>query len=150
MSIDAFADNTIASEMSPAEIFPNFAVLDSEAVTLGQDSEGRARYAAKKLESWRSVYFTVPNASTTLLRNLAEWAGVHLYTKQGLVVEANDQYLMIHHGGEMPENIDVHLPGPAKVKELFSEREVSQESDHFTVIMAGPMTELYQLKKSSP
>lgn len=150
IAIDAFGKDSIASEMSPAEIFPNFAVLDSEAVTLGQDSEGRARYAAKKLKNWRSVYFTVPNASTTLLRNLAEWAGVHLYTKQGLVVEANDQFLMIHHGGEMPENIDVHLPRPAKVKELYSEREVCQESDHFTVIMAGPMTELYELEEDNP
>jgi hypothetical protein len=146
IAIDAFGKNTIASEMSPAEIFPNFAIQDSAAVTLGQDSDGRARYAAKKLENWRSVYSTVPNASTTLLRNLAEWAGVHLYTKQGLVVEANDRFLMIHRGGAMPENIDVHLTGPAKVRELYSGRDVSQGSDHFTVMMAGPMTELYELE----
>jgi hypothetical protein len=131
---------------SPVEIFPNFHVQDDAVQKVGLDREGRIRVAVKQHGDWNSFYSAVPFAPRKLLRNLAEWAGVHLYAPEGVVVEASENFLLIHHDGKRPKRVEIKLRAPAKVRALFSRRDIPVDAQSFSLNLPGvPFTEMYEL-----
>ncbi len=78
-------------------VSPAFYADDPEALVLGiAENSGRAGLVVKEGDGWRSIYSAAPLLSWPLLRNIARWAGVHLYSEQGDMIWANDQLLVIY------------------------------------------------------
>ncbi len=76
----------------------------------------------------------------------ARYAGVHLYSEAGDVLYATRELLGVHTagGGER----EFSLPGKVEqVCELFTEQEVAQDCDRFTVRLAPASTVLYYTGK---
>ncbi len=125
---------------------PVFHLADSGARVLGNVvySEGRCRagLGVKEFSEWKSVYCAVPNLPAGVLRGVARYAGVHLYSEAGDVLYATRELLGVHTagGGER----EFSLPGKVEqVYELFTGQEVAKDCDRFQVRLAPSSTALY-------
>lgn len=125
---------------------PVFHLEDPQARILGQVvySQGRCLpgLGVKVFPEWTSVYLAAPNVPAPVLRGLARFAGVHLYSEAGDVLYATPQLLALHTvaGGERT----LALPAPAEVVyDLFEDRVVARNTARFQVSLAALSTALY-------
>lgn len=76
---------------------PTLAVADDHAEVLARYASGkRAAIAAKDMGDWTSVYCGALQMPVSLLRDLAERAGVHIYSDEGDIVTAGNGFVGIH------------------------------------------------------
>jgi hypothetical protein len=125
---------------------PLFHVEDPEAVELGQVvySQGRCRvgYALKEFPEWNSIFSSVPNLPAPVLREIARFAGVHLYSDRGDVLYATSELLAVHtlSGGKrrfvLPERVEV-------VYDLFDQKLVAEGIRSFEVELEPVSTVMY-------
>jgi hypothetical protein len=125
---------------------PLFHLEDPEARILGQVvySQGRCRpgFGVKEFPEWTSIYVAAPNIPAPVLRGVARFAGVHLYSGEGDVLYASRHLLGIHtlSGGER----DLALPRQVEaVYDLYERRMVAQGVDRFRVTLPPRSTALY-------
>lgn len=127
-------------------IGPVFYLDDPQARVLGQVvfSEGRCHpgMGVLELKDWRSVYIAAPNVPAPVLRGLARYAGVHLYSEDGDVLYATPQLLAVHTvaGGErhfrLPRQVEV-------IYDLLEDREGAAGTDAVDVTLAPASTSLF-------
>jgi hypothetical protein len=115
----------ISNELHPTAFGPVFNVIDSNAVILGKYADGRGALAV----NGRSVYCAVPYMNRDLLRNIALWAGVHMYCEAGPVVKATGKMVMIHYGIDTDQSLTIKLPAAGRVTELFSDQLIAESTD---------------------
>ena len=125
---------------------PVFHLEDPEAEILGQMvySQGRCKpgLGVKTFPEWTSVYCAAPNLPAPVLRGLARFAGVHLYSEAGDVLYAGPQLLGVHTVAGGPRRFA--LPQPAEVVcELFTKTVVGRHTDQFEVVLPPRSTALY-------
>ena len=129
-----------------ARLAPLFHLADAQARVLGEVvySQGRCLpgLGVKELGSWRSVYSAVPNLPAPILRGVARYAGVHLYSEAGDVLYATPQLLAVHTSGGGARRFC--LPRPAEVVyELYEGRLVAEDTDYFQVDLPPRSTSLW-------
>jgi hypothetical protein len=96
----------------------------------------------KELDGWRSVYAAAPNLPAPILRGLARYAGVHLYSEAGDVLYAARQLLAVHTVGGGSRQL--RLPQRAEVVyDLFAGTEVAADCDAFEVDLPKASTTLW-------
>ena len=129
-----------------ARLGPVFHLEDEEAHILGQVvySQGRCLpgFGVKEFGNWRSVYAAAPNLPAPVLRGVARYAGVHLYSEAGDVLYATPQLLSAHTvGGGVRE---FQLPGEVEVVyDLFAGQEVASNCAGFEVELPKSSTTLW-------
>jgi hypothetical protein len=92
--------------------------------------------------TWKSAWCATPNIPAPLLRGVARWAGVHLYSEAGDVLYATRDLLAVHTvgGGERT----FRLPRTAEVvHELLDDRPVARDADSFSVTLPPASTSLW-------
>lgn len=78
-------------------VSPAFYADDRGAIVLGvAESTGKPGLTVKSFEGWHSVYSAAPVLSWQVMRNIARWAGVHLYSEQGDMVWGNNSFLVVY------------------------------------------------------
>jgi len=125
---------------------PVFHLDDPEAQILAQvvSSQGQCRHGmgVKELGDWRSVYVAAPNIPSPVLRGVARYAGVHLYSEAGDVLYATSQLLSIHtlSGGSrqlrLPQQVET-------VYDLFEECVIAEKVADFEVELPPRSTSLF-------
>jgi hypothetical protein len=125
---------------------PVFHLEDDGARVLGNVvySEGRCRpgLGVKEYTEWKSIYSAVPNLPAWILRGMARYAGVHLYSEAGDVLYATKELLGVHTAGggkrlyRLPEEVEV-------VYDLYEQREVAREVNQFRVELEPASTRLF-------
>ena len=133
-------------------IGPLFHLEDEEATTLGQVvySLGRCKpgfgvktfHADDPGTSWSSVYMASPDLPAPVLRGIARFAGVHLYSGDGDVLYATPDLLSVHtvSGGSRT----FHLPQKAEVVyDLFNGQVSGENTTTFRVELPQKSTALY-------
>jgi len=126
-------------------IGPIFYSKDPDALTLGKLSlNGEAGFVIKEFEDWTSIYVSVPMISKNVLRNIAKYAGVHIYVESGELVYGNKHFLCIYPrvGGKKT----VNLPEPKTVIDLWSGILVAKNKCSFDVNMESNKAYMYLLK----
>ena len=101
--------------------------------------------ASKPMDGWTSVFAPAPNLPGDALHDLAQQAGVHVYSDALEPLYANGRFLAAHtrDGGERT----FRLPRKCvRVTELFSGQVVAENTDTFTTRLAAPDTVLYRLE----
>lgn len=129
-----------------ANLGPVFHLDDPEAQILGQViySLGRCRHGlgVKEFEDWTSIYVAAPNIPAPVLRGIARYASVHLYSEAGDVLYAIHPLLCVHtlSGGprtfRLPSRVEV-------VHDLFENRTVAEDVDTFMVDLPPRSTSLF-------
>lgn len=132
-------------------IGPIFYCNDPEAVTLGRLITPHASrfapelpvFCVKEFKDWKSIFVGVPNVPSNVLRSIAKYAGVHVYSDYDDVVYANYNFLAVHtkHPGERT----IRLPKKCDVYDLFKEEFVAKNANEFTVDLRQYETALYFL-----
>jgi hypothetical protein len=129
-----------------SKLAPLFYVDDQEARVLGQVvySQGNCRpgFAIKTFPEWTSVYSAAPNLPSSVLREIARFAGVHIYSETGDVLHASPQLLGVHtiSGGSRT----FKLPRPAEViYDLFEEKIIADNAAVFEVTLPRASTSLF-------
>jgi len=128
------------------KLSPIFYIDDPNAIVLGQVvySQGNCRpgFGLKIFPEWTSVYSAAPNLPASLLRGIARFAGVHIYSDAGDVLYASRNLLAVHTvaGGKRVFN----LPRPVEIiYDLFDSREISRRTSRFEVDLSPAQTALF-------
>ncbi|MCX6624990.1 MAG: beta-galactosidase [Acidobacteria bacterium] len=134
-----------------SKLGPIFSVEDPGATVLGQVvfSEGSCRpgMAVRTFADWTSIYVAAPNLPAPLLRNVARFAGAHIYSGDGDVLYASRELLGVHtvSGGARR----FALPRTAgEVVDLFADQVVARNTKQFEVELAPVSTSLYLLREA--
>ena len=126
---------------------PLFTVDDAEVTTLGTVviNQGRCEpgYVVKQEADWASIYMAAPNPPPGVLRELARYAGVHLFSESEDVLYADRNHVAIHtvRGGVKT----IRLPWRSDVWEMYSNRQVGRDCTAFEDRMEAGATHLYFL-----
>jgi hypothetical protein len=136
---------------------PLFHLEDPQATTLGEIvySLGRCKpgLAVKEFNdgqggTWSSVYSGTPNVPAPVLRGIARYAGVNLYSDAGDVLYATPELLCVHTTSGGARNFQ--LPGKVEVVfDLFHGQFIAHDTDHFQATLAPASTALYFTGKKS-
>ena len=84
----------------------------------------------------------VPYMKRQLLRNIAETAGVHMYTDIGPVTKAAGPFVMIHKGYDR-ENVQLHLPRDATAIDLYTGEQM--RTQNATINLSDPRARTWLL-----
>jgi hypothetical protein len=102
--------------------------------TLGRAcSTGQPGLVVRELGGLQSVYSAAPVLSWPLLRNIARYAGVHLYTEGGHMVWGNNCFLAVYAQSD-GEHV-VRFPRPVDVEEAYDGVSLGQQVTEVTLPM---------------
>jgi hypothetical protein len=127
-----------------------FRVDDPQATTLGLGGYYfdvlRPAFAAKKTDSWTSIYCSVPVLPPAVVRNIAREAGVHIYSDADDFVAANNWLLTVSAavGGQRT----LRLPRKATVIDAMNDSIVQRDSDMICVDMKFGETNIWKVEWS--
>jgi hypothetical protein len=131
-----------------AKLAPLFFVDDPGARVLGEVvySQGNCRpgFALKEFPEWRSIYSAAPNLPAPVLRAVARFAGVHIYSDAGDVLYANKSFLGIHTlaGGERTIRLPRRAPG---IADLVAGQVIARDVAEFRAVLEPRSTSLYNI-----
>ncbi|MCK7524032.1 MAG: hypothetical protein MZV64_43595 [Ignavibacteriales bacterium] len=134
-----------------SKLAPIFHIEDPEARVLGEVvySQGNCRpgFAVKEFRDWKSVYSAAPNLPAPVLRAVARWSGVHIYSDAGDVLYANRSLLGVHSlsGGARTFKLGRRA---ATVVDLFTGRTIARETDAIEVVLEPRSTALFALSET--
>jgi hypothetical protein len=130
------------------KLAPLFHVDDPEARVLGEVvySQGNCRpgFAVKEFPVWKSAYSAAPNLPASVLRNIARWAGVHIYSDAGDVLTADRSLVGIHtlSGGKRV----IRLPRCApEVVDVFTGEILARDAAEIDVVLKPRSTALFSI-----
>jgi hypothetical protein len=99
-------------------------------------------FGVKPFPSWTSVYCAVPDLPAPVLRGIARWAGVPIYSDAGDVLYASRDLLAVHTVAGGPRSFK--LPGKVEVVwDVFANRELGRDTESFDVVLSPASTSLY-------
>jgi hypothetical protein len=131
---------------------PLFHVADRDAQVLGEVviAQGTCQpgFAVKTFPTWTSIYAAVPNIPAQVLREIARFAGVHLYNEEGDVLAASRNLLSVHtiSGGKRV----FRLPSKSEIVfDLYERTTVARNTDRFEVSLKPGSTSLYYIGTQS-
>lgn len=139
-------------------IGPIFHLEDPEVIELGQVvySLGRCKpgfgvksfHAADPARAWHSIFLSSPDIPAPVLRGIARFAGVHLYSEAGDVLYATPDLLSVHTiaGGlrqfQLPRRVEV-------VYDLFNQTVLGKDVNEFRVTLPEASTSLFYTGKAN-
>ncbi len=132
-----------------AKLAPLFCVDDPAARVLGEVvySQGNCRpgFAVREFPGWRSVYSAAPGLPAEVLRGVAGWAGVHIYSDAGDVLYASRSLLGVHtvRGGRRVFRLAARA---AAVEDVFGKKVIAKGVTEFEVGLEPRSTALYLLQ----
>jgi len=123
---------------------PSFYVDDPQARVLGLSQvTGQPGLALAEREGWRSIYSSAPLLPWPLLRNIARYAGVHLYSEIGDMVWANNAFLALYSQSDGRRR--VRFPQPVDLEDAYSGTRLGQGIESLDLEMKRWETRLFLL-----
>lgn len=124
---------------------PLFHSSDPEAIALGMlGSIGKVGFCVKRSHDWTSIFVATPYVSKDVLRNIAKFAGVHLYTDCGDLVYSNEHFLAIC--PRVDGKRAIRLPKPKGVTDLWTNERVVETTKGFEMDLKANRTYMYLLE----
>ena len=136
-----------SAELHPVAFGPRFRIIDKNAEILAKFDDGKGALAVKKFKNWKSVYSIVPRMNTDLLRSIAYYAGVHVYTDADLPFDANSHYVVINNGFERKRSVNIHLPEKSCVYDALTGKLIRKNVKFFDITLPQCSTKILNLKK---
>ena len=129
---------------------PKLYVNDPDAVKLGEfvNGKGRCGFAVKDFKSWKSVYIgCVGFLNGQLLKNIARYAGLHIYNEESDVMFFNESFVGIHASSSGVKTIV--LPEKASVISLWDGKDAGKLKKIERYMEVGENA-LYLIQKTAP
>ncbi len=118
---------------------PNARILCNIVFSQGSCVPGMG---VKVFPEWTSIYSGIPNLPAPVLRGIARFAGVHIYSEEGDVFHASNQLFCVHSisGGlrtfMLPHKVE-------EVYDLFESKTIAFNTDFIQVSLLPASTNLY-------
>jgi hypothetical protein len=134
-------------------LYPLFHVEDESATVLGNVIYAQGRclpgFVIKEFPEWTSIYSAAPNLPAPVIRGIARYSGVHIYSDSGDVIYATPQLLAVHSACGGPRTIK--LPGKVDIiYDLFDQTIIGQDTEIIQVDFPAPATFLFFLGQERP
>ncbi len=130
-----------------SELRPGFQITDAMATPLARWPNGEVAVAEKvSPHHGRTIYSALPYLEADLLRVIARKAGVHLYSDRKVLLDADSNLLMIHHGYEPETTVTLTLPEKKAVYDAMTGEPVAPTTTQFDVQFEENQTRLLRLK----
>ena len=124
---------------------PLFYCPDTEATILGRlNPSDKPGFCIREFNSWTSIYIAIPYISKQVLRNIARFAGVHIYTDGEDLVYANRHFLSI--SPRLSGRRIIKLSKPMTVTDLWNGEKVCEEAKSFDIDVRANVTYMYLLE----
>ena len=129
-------------KLKPLEAKPQIFADDKESVTLAEYADSRkAGYAVKKFPDWTSIYAGSACIPSLLMRQIAQFAGVHIYLDSDDIVYHNKNFLAVH--VKEPGMRIINLPVSSDVYDLFSKKFIAKNTNKFSLFLEKNETRLF-------
>ena len=125
---------------------PVFYLKDSDAEILAQVVHAQGRcvpgMGVKTFREWTSIFISAPNVPAIVLRGLARFSKVHLYSDKGDVLYASRHLLGVHtvSGGDRIFNLPRKVE---RIHDLYENKTIARNTDTFKVELSPISTALY-------
>lgn len=122
---------------------PVFFADDPAATVLGRLRDGgEAAFALREHENWKSLYLSMLNFGPELFRNIARFAGAHVWSEGNDFLTANRSILTLHTASAGEKKID--LPAPAYVTDLWTGVRTAEPVTAIEVTMPAYRTQAWR------
>jgi hypothetical protein len=126
-----------------------FLVDDPEAEVIAKSGGDPKQIlvARRDLDDWTSVYSATAPLPARFLKQLAEQAGVHIYTRNAdLLLYANQHLLMIG-GSNQAQQAEIRLPQRADVVDAITGQLLAEQSDRIDIPLRAKEVRLLRLER---
>ncbi len=103
---------------------------DGVSVLGTHPESGRAALAVRDMGTWQSVYSLTGTLPPAVYRELARWAGVHIFNERDDTFYANDTMVCLHANGAGARTI--RFPWACDIVDVITERPLAVNSDSLT------------------
>lgn len=129
---------------SKVHLYPEFYVDDADAVNSAYLLENNhPAISVKQCDDFVSVYCASKYVSNDVVREIARFAGCHIYNEAGDVLYANRKYVAISATYSGIHNIK--LPGKFSAYEVYEEKYYSHNSNSIDVEMLKGETKMFRI-----
>ncbi len=132
--------------LHPEILGPVFYVDDPRAISLGTYPDGKTALALRQFDEWNSIYSAVPVLDTNVLRNVADFAGVHIYCDEDVVLAADNRLLMVNNGYEQNRNLKIKLPERRKIIDALTGEVLSENKKTFMLKLQKSQTRILKME----
>lgn len=141
--------STPSTNEVPEAIAPYLAEHDEEGCIVLADflSTKTPAVALKENEGYTAIYYGAKYITADIVREMARFAGCHIYEETGHVFTVNNNFLSLHasHSGE----VNIKLPEKHTAYELYEQKNYSENSDVFTFKVKKGDTKTFRLNVQS-
>lgn len=125
-------------------IYPN----DSTAESIASFAQtGLPAVSVKKLDGFTSVYCGTKYISADFIREVARFAGCHIYEEDGNVLYANRNFITVH--AAKSGEITVKLKEKGSAYELYENKYYAENANEFTFAAKSGDTKMFLIKKEN-
>lgn len=129
---------------SRVHMYPEFYAEDKNAKTCAYILEnGHPALSVKECDGFTSVYCASKYLSSDIVRNIARFAGCHIYTDSDDVLYANKYYVAIH--GTKSGTKTIKLPQKCKVTEVYENKVYCENSDIIEFNLNKGETKMFEI-----
>ena len=128
---------------SKVHLYPGLFAEGGESIAYFLDSR-KSSINIKECDGFTSIYCGSKFLSADVIKEIARFAGCHIYSDTDDVIYANKDYVTIHAAKSGTKTI--HLPKKASAFELYEEKYYSENSESIVVEMLKGETKMFELK----
>jgi hypothetical protein len=133
-------------KLHPTEFGPRFRIVDNSADIIAKFDDGKGALAARNFGEWKSVYSVVPRLEADFLRNISRWAGVHVYTEDNVIFDANRNFIVLHNGYNEEKKVTLTLPKKTSIYDALTDKLLASEKDTLKIDLEKADTKILFLK----
>jgi hypothetical protein len=111
----------------------------------GKGAAGNGTAGLRGPGDYASVFMTAVNLPAPLWRNLARYAGAHVYSKTDDVLMADNAVVALHSVQSGDKRIA--LPGKYRIRDLVSDKIIARKTDEIVFTLKAPETRVFLLEK---
>ncbi len=124
---------------------PRFYIDDDSATTLGSYlSDGRTSLAMREADGYTNIYCCTPVVQSDMLREIARYAGCHIYSDSGDFVYANESFVAIHASSDGIKTLEFKTS--CSPYEVYEKNYYGNNCNSITFEMKKGETKMWSLK----
>ncbi|MFI4913097.1 MAG: hypothetical protein ACIAQZ_15670 [Sedimentisphaeraceae bacterium JB056] len=120
---------------------PRFVPESTGVLIWGKYSDGQPALISKNMGNWKSVYSATSGIPTEILRKIYTDAGVHVYSETNDVLNANDNWIMIH--GTANHTNQIKLPRKSDVFDVINNAYIGKNISDFSIATTEGKTDIF-------
>ena len=131
-------------KLSQVNLYPHLYADDEQAEPIAYFlHSGKPAVSIKKADGFTSVYCGSKYLSANIVREIARFAGCHIYSNNGDVLYANKNYITIHASASGKKTL--HLPDKKDLYEVYTEQYYGRGTDEITFEMLKGQTLMFKV-----